>query len=172
MSTCTHDSPVGPLTLVADGDRLVGCYFSNHPLAIDHELGRDPVPRAPNAVLDRTRRELDDFFAGRLERFTVAVNPPGTDFQRRVWGALRKIPYAQTVSYGHIAKQIASPAAARAVGAANGKNPICIVIPCHRVIGASGSLTGFGGGLDRKRFLLALERGGPRYREIATLISP
>src|SRR5260221_8278657 len=103
MSTCTHDSPVGPLTLVTDGSNLTGCYFANHPFSIDHKAGRAEVPRARDPLLDRACRELDDFFAGRLERFTVAVNPPGTDFQRRVWRALRKIPYGKTVSYGHVA---------------------------------------------------------------------
>lgn len=94
--------------------------------------------------VDGLGRELDQFFAGRLKNFTIPVAPRGTDFQRRVWNALQKIPYGRTVSYGAIAKQIDAPAAVRAVGAANGANPICIIIPCRRVIGANGSLTGFG----------------------------
>ena len=112
-----------------------------------------------DAVLDAARRQLDAYFAGRLKLFDLPLAPRGTDFQRRVWRALTQIPYGRTMSYGAIAKNIGEPVAARAVGAANGANPICIIIPCHRVIGADGSLTGFGGGLDRKKFLLGLERG-------------
>jgi methylated-DNA-[protein]-cysteine S-methyltransferase len=155
MNVIVHSSPVGALALVSEGDQLIGCYF---------DKGEEPAAakraaRKRDAVLEQTRRELDQFFAGRLKKFTIPVAPRGTDFQRRVWDALQTIPYGRTVSYGAIAEQIDAPAAVRAVGAANGANPICIIIPCHRVIGANGSLTGFGGGLHRKRFLLGLERG-------------
>jgi len=179
LHTQIHESPVGALTLVADAGRLVGCYFANHPAAIAAAsvaattapvgvafgpIGLSPLATpAPlegpedAAVLDRARRELDDFFARRRRTFNLPVDPRGTPFQRRVWRALCEIPHGHTVTYGHIARVIGAPAAVRAVGAANGKNPICIIIPCHRVIGASGALTGFGGGLPRKRFLLDLE---------------
>ncbi|MGH8576139.1 MAG: methylated-DNA--[protein]-cysteine S-methyltransferase [Gammaproteobacteria bacterium] len=155
MNMLTHDSPVGPLTLVSEEGKLVGCFFANHDLARKKQAAKGPR----DAVLDQARKELDGFFAGRLKKFTLTLAPRGTEFQRRVWKALQAIPYGRTASYGGIAKQIGVPAAMRAVGAANGQNPICIIIPCHRVIGANGSLRGFGGGLDRKRFLLGLERG-------------
>ena len=179
MHTQIHESPVGALTLVADAGRLVGCHFSNHPTAIAAArvaataapagVACWPIGVAPlatpgpledpedAAVLDHTRRELDDFFARRRRTFSLPLDPRGTPFQRRVWRALCDIPHGRTVSYGHIARVIGAPAAVRAVGAANGRNPICIIIPCHRVVGASGALTGFGGGLPRKRFLLDLE---------------
>jgi methylated-DNA-[protein]-cysteine S-methyltransferase len=161
MNTIIHHSPVGPLTLTSDGASLIAVEF-------DRRKEFDPKAKtrgtrngsaSPDAVLDSARRQLDAYFAGRLKSFDLPLAPCGADFQRRVWKALTRIPYGQTTSYGAIAKEIGAPSAARAVGAANGANPICIIIPCHRVIGADGSLTGFGGGLDRKRFLLALERG-------------
>lgn len=159
MTTAIHHSPVGPLTITVDGDALVGVWFpgaDGAPLVTTGKGSRAPL-------LDSVRRELDEYFAGTRRRFTVPVAPLGTPFQRRVWSALQTIPYGQTTSYGAIATQIGSPSAVRAVGAANGANPIPIIIPCHRVIGANGSLTGFGGGLDRKRFLLDLERGVPSF---------
>jgi methylated-DNA-[protein]-cysteine S-methyltransferase len=113
-------------------------------------------------VLDGVRRELDSYFAGRLTRFATPVAPDGTPFQRRVWTALCNIPYGRTVSYGELARTIGADKAVRAVGAANGANPIAIIVPCHRVIGANGSLTGFGGGLPIKRALLDLEQGKRR----------
>jgi methylated-DNA-[protein]-cysteine S-methyltransferase len=153
MKAVVHPSPVGGLTLVSNGDALVVCAFEGR------EVVDGATRRGPDAVLDLARRELDAFFAGALTAFTVPVGPAGTPFQERVWSALRTIPYGATRSYGQIAAQIGAREAVRAVGAANGANPIAIIIPCHRVIGANGSLTGFGGGLDRKRFLLELERG-------------
>ena len=104
-------------------------------------------------------RQLGAYFAGELTRFDLELKPDGTPFQRMVWTALRAIPYGQTVTYGELAARLGAPGSSRAVGLANGKNPISIVVPCHRVIGADGSLTGYGGGLPRKRFLLDLERG-------------
>ena len=171
MRTLIHDSPVGPLTLIADAGKLVGCYFANHPASIaaaaDDDASaagappREAVAAAQDAedvaLLARTRHELDGFFARARQTFSVPIDPRGTPFQRRVWSALAAIPHGRTVSYAYIARAIGAPAAVRAVGAANGKNPICIIIPCHRVVGASGALTGFGGGLPRKRFLLDLE---------------
>ncbi|HSA57521.1 MAG TPA: methylated-DNA--[protein]-cysteine S-methyltransferase [Gemmatimonadaceae bacterium] len=154
MNTIVHPSPVGGLTLVSEAGALVACEFEGR--TDSRSMRRHD---GPDPVLDLARRELDAFFAGTLREFTVPVDPRGTDFQRRVWSALRAIPYGKTTSYGAIAVQVGAPDAVRAVGAANGANPIPIIIPCHRVIGANGSLTGFGGGLERKRFLLELERG-------------
>ena len=159
MNVVVHPTPVGPLHLASDGASLVACEFEGYERGIAHRVLRERTASAADAVIDLARRELDAFFEGRLRAFTVPVAPRGTDFQRKVWSALREIPYGETWSYGALAKRIGSPAAVRAVGAANGQNPVCIVVPCHRVIGADGSLTGFGGGLPRKRYLLALERG-------------
>jgi methylated-DNA-[protein]-cysteine S-methyltransferase len=157
MTTVIHDTSVGPLTLTSEGGALVGVWFPGSEGAPARTGGHG----ARDLLLDAVRRELDEYFAGTRRRFTVPVAPRGTPFQLRVWSALQAIPYGQTTSYGAIAAQVGSPTAVRAVGAANGANPIPIIIPCHRVIGANGSLTGFGGGLDRKRFLLDLERGVP-----------
>lgn len=147
-----YESPIGILTLASNGAALTQLEFPNgkYPLR-QFAVGSD-------AILDQARRELDAYFARRLRAFTVDVAPQGTDFQRRVWEALRTIPYGDTRSYAQQARAIGAPAATRAVGAANGRNPIPIIIPCHRVIGSNGALTGFGGGIERKQFLLALER--------------
>jgi methylated-DNA-[protein]-cysteine S-methyltransferase len=155
VKTIAYESPVGILTLTSDGRAMTGLWFEGR-----GEKG-DDTEQSRDRILDRACRELDRYFEGRLTEFTVPVDPQGTAFQRRVWGALRTIPYGVTKSYGDIARKIGSEAAVRAVGAANGANPVAIIIPCHRVIGANGSLTGFGGGLDRKRFLIDLERGVP-----------
>jgi len=152
------DSEVGPLTLVAEEGSLVGLYMDlqRHRPADDKlgELdGRGRRAEPFKAAAD----QLDAYFAGTLTRFTLPLAPRGSDFQQRVWKALQEIPYGQTVSYGELAERVGSPGGARAVGLANGRNPIGIVIPCHRVVGTSGSLTGYGGGLDRKKRLLDLE---------------
>ncbi|MGH9505986.1 MAG: methylated-DNA--[protein]-cysteine S-methyltransferase [Terriglobales bacterium] len=112
---------------------------------------------AARRILRATRRQLEEYFAGRRKHFDLPLAPEGTEFQLRVWAELRKIPWGETISYGELARRIGAPTAARAVGAANGANPIPIVIPCHRVIGSTGQLTGFGGGLETKARLLALE---------------
>ncbi|MBL8559689.1 MAG: methylated-DNA--[protein]-cysteine S-methyltransferase [Hyphomonadaceae bacterium] len=149
-----HESPVGPLTLVSDGAALAGVYFESQ------KHGAPPAgPRGSDKIIDGARKQLDAYFAGKRTSFDVPLAPKGTAFQTRVWHALTKIPYGETTSYGAIANAIGSPKAVRAVGAANGRNPIPIIIPCHRVIGANGSLTGFGGGMARKELLLDLERG-------------
>jgi methylated-DNA-[protein]-cysteine S-methyltransferase len=149
-----HESPVGRLTLVSDGAALAGVYFESQ------KHGSPPAgPRGTDRIIDAARKQLDSYFAGRRKTFDVPLRPVGTAFQTRVWDALTKIPYGETRSYGAIAQAIGSPKAVRAVGAANGRNPIPIIIPCHRVIGADGSLTGFGGGMGRKELLLDLERG-------------
>lgn len=152
MISCIHDSPVGPLTLHSDGAALTGVEFDNpkHPLA--------PSPPGEDDVLAEARRQLDAYFAGRLRAFSLPTRAKGTAFQQRVWAELAKIPFGVTRSYGALAAAIGNPNASRAVGLANGRNPISIVVPCHRVIGANGALTGFGGGVDRKHFLLELEQ--------------
>lgn len=149
-------SPAGPLLLAGDRDGL-------HVLA----FGAGPRPRAiepswlPDTagVLNGVRSELDQYFAGRLKRFATPVVFDGTPFQNQVWRELCRIPYGETISYLELANRIKNPKAVRAVGLANGANPIAIIVPCHRVIGANGSLTGFGGGLPAKRALLELEKG-------------
>lgn len=156
MISAVHQSPVGELTLYSDGVALTGIEFE------DPKYPLEPAPRGDDKILGQARRELDAYFAGKLTAFNVALAPRGTPFQQQVWTALRKIPYGATRSYGQQAQAIGSPKASRAVGLANGKNPIPIIVPCHRVIGASGSLTGFGGGLERKKFLLDLEQGAVR----------
>lgn len=152
MISATYDSPVGPLTLHSDGAAITGVEFDQpkYPLP--------PSPRGEDGVLAQTRRELDLYFAGKLKAFRVPLAPRGTPFQERVWAALRAIPYGVTRTYGEQAAAIGSPKAFRAVGLANGKNPISIIVPCHRVIGADGGLTGFGGGMARKQFLLQHEQ--------------
>jgi methylated-DNA-[protein]-cysteine S-methyltransferase len=154
----TIDSPIGPLLLAGDRASLRHLAFVR-----EGEPAPDEGWHADTrGALDGVCRELDAYFAGRLTRFETAVAPEGTDFQRRVWQALCGIPYGRTVSYGELARHIGAERAVRAVGAANGANPIAIIIPCHRVIGANGSLTGFGGGLPMKRALLDLEQGKRR----------
>jgi methylated-DNA-[protein]-cysteine S-methyltransferase len=151
-----HPSAVGELMLVADEDALTGMHFMR---------GRQPpAPQAAwvmsrsHPVLQQAQDELDAYFRGRLRRFTVPLAPQGTAFQLRAWDALARIPFGETRTYGEQAVSIGQPSATRAVGMANGRNPIGIIIPCHRVIGAGGALTGFGGGLEAKRYLLALEQ--------------
>ncbi len=155
------DSPIGPLTLVAADGMLTGLYLdAPRSGSARHEPGADVLgpPADPSSEpFSVAADQLAAYFAGRLTEFTLPLAPVGTPFQRRVWAGLREIPYGETWSYGQLAGKIGSPAAARAVGLANGRNPIAVVIPCHRVIGSDGSLTGYGGGLDRKRYLLNLE---------------
>lgn len=143
----------GTLVLAGDGRRLQHLNFINgrHPLHIEADWRQDPAPFA------EVRQQLNDYFAGRRRAFDIALDPAGTPFQMRVWAALKEIPYGRVVSYQWVAERIGAPAAVRAVGAANGRNPISIIVPCHRVIGKSGGLTGYGGGLDLKRRLLQLE---------------
>ena len=155
-------SPVGPLLLGADDDHLRLIWFSTP----RHPLPRSvAIERGDNAVLRETGAQLEAYFTGRLRAFDLPLQPVGTAFQREVWSTLAQIPYGQTWSYGEVARCIGKPRAVRAVGAANGRNPLPIVLPCHRVIGADGSLTGFGGGLPTKRFLLMLE-GAPPGRDL------
>jgi methylated-DNA-[protein]-cysteine S-methyltransferase len=151
----TLDSPIGELLLLGDDHALRGLYMQH---------GRKPIDVAPtwerdDAPFGDVIAQLEEYFAGERTEFDVALEMEGTDFQSRVWNALRAIPYGQTISYGELARRIDQPTAARGVGMANGSNPIAVIVPCHRVIGADGSLTGYGGGVERKRLLLDLERG-------------
>jgi methylated-DNA-[protein]-cysteine S-methyltransferase len=149
----TIDSPIGPLTLAGRGSTLTNLRMVDQ----TYEPNRAGWSLDPAAFTDVVE-QLDAYFAGELADFDIELDLRGTEFQRRVWTALLTIPYGETRSYGEIAAQIGAPGSARAVGLANGHNPIAIIVPCHRVIGASGSLTGYGGGLDRKRTLLELEK--------------
>lgn len=147
------DSPVGPLTLAGDGTTLMHLRMSDQ----THEPDRTNWTPAASGAFAEAVEQLAAYFAGELTEFDVDLELAGTAFQHRVWAALQTIPYGQTRSYGDIAAQIGSSGAARAVGLANGRNPISIIVPCHRVIGAAGAMTGYGGGINRKRMLLALE---------------
>jgi methylated-DNA-[protein]-cysteine S-methyltransferase len=152
------ESMLGPLTIVAE-DGQIRCLYMDlqRHRPVDDELG-EPEPRGRDAApFKAAADQLDAYFEGERTTFDLPLAPLGSEFQQRVWAALQEIPYGQTESYGEVAERIGSPGAARAVGLANGKNPIGILIPCHRVVGANGSLTGYGGGLDRKRQLLDLE---------------
>jgi methylated-DNA-[protein]-cysteine S-methyltransferase len=151
-----HESPVGPLTLIGDDRALTGLHFEGWAHGLDASR-RDP--EAP--PLAAAAAQLDEYFAGERREFDLALDLDGTEFQRAVWDELRRIPYGETISYGEQARRLGRIERVRAVGAANGRNPISIIVPCHRVIGANGSLTGYGGGLDRKRALLALEGSAP-----------
>jgi methylated-DNA-[protein]-cysteine S-methyltransferase len=149
----THPSPLGDLLLTSDGRALTGLHMD----ASRHPPARDGGWVSAEEPFEEARRQLDEYFAGRRTRFDLELAPGGTAFQRQVWAALQEIPYGETRSYLDIARRLGSPKAVRAVGGANGRNPIAVVIPCHRVIAADGSLGGYGGGLDRKRLLLDLE---------------
>jgi len=146
-------SPIGDLLVVAHGEALVRVEM------LPWDDASDPATMTPDdtGVLASAREQLDAYFTGTRTDFDLPLEPRGTPFQRRVWDALLEIPYGETWSYGRLAAHVGDPKLSRAVGAANGRNPIPIVIPCHRVIGAGGRLVGYGGGLDRKRHLLALE---------------
>ena len=164
MTTTIHfrtvGSPVGPLTLAGHGDTLTNLRMVDQSHEPDR-AGWEPDDDAfPDAV-----EQLAEYFAGERTNFDLDLELAGTEFQRRVWAALQTIPYGETRSYRDIAEQVGAPTGFRAVGLANGHNPIGIIVPCHRVIGATGSLTGYGGGLDRKRLLLELEMS----RTVATL---
>ena len=151
------DSPVGPLTLVATNGVLAGVYMDEQRhRPVEETFGpRDDTQSAE--VIE----QLEAYFAGELRDFDVPLALEGTEFQRRVWTELQRIPYGETTTYGELAERLGRPSAARAVGLANGKNPISIIVPCHRVIGSTGNLTGYGGGLPRKRYLLSFEKGEP-----------
>src|SRR5215211_6284820 len=159
----TIDSPIGELLLVGDEERLCGLYMQE---------GRTRMAvrsywREADEPFADAREQLGQYFAGERTEFDLPLATQGTDFERSVWAELERIPYGQTTSYGEIARRIGRPERARAVGAANGRNPISVIVPCHRVIGADGSLTGFGGGMSAKAWLLDHERG-----QVQLAISP
>ena len=146
----THlESPLGGLAVIASDEAI---------LAIEFDALPEPDDARGHPLLERARTQLEEYFAGRRTTFDLPLAPDGSDWQRCVWRALQTIPFAETTSYAEIAERVDRPKSARAVGAANSKNPIAIVIPCHRVIGADGSLTGYAGGMDKKRWLLTHER--------------
>ena len=151
-------SPVGLLTLVASEHGLAAILWpDDRPGRVRLDIA-DEVPDHP--VLQETERQLAEYFAGRRTEFDLPLDPSGTPFQQKVWSALRSIPFGETRTYAEVATQIGHPGAARAVGAASGRNPLSIVAPCHRVVGTGGELTGFAGGLEVKARLLAFERAG------------
>ncbi|MCW5625502.1 MAG: methylated-DNA--[protein]-cysteine S-methyltransferase [Burkholderiales bacterium] len=162
------ESPLGELLLTADGRNLTGVHFVNEKhvpvIAPDWQLDPDLT------VFDAVRAQLREYFAGGRTAFDLPLAPVGTPFQQSVWRALRAIPYGVTATYGEIARSLGQPTASRAVGAANGRNPISIVVPCHRVIGTDGTLTGYAGGLHRKQALLALElKSGSLFADGASI---
>ncbi len=145
-------SPLGELVLTASETALTGVYFEN-----SHYVPRPESQGGSSAVLEQACHQLTEYFAGLRRAFDLRLDAAGSAFEHRVWDALRTIPYGTTTSYGELARRLGDPRATRAVGAANGKNPIPIIVPCHRVVGARGELTGFGGGLERKVWLLEHE---------------
>ena len=155
MLFTTFDSPVGELLLSGDGQALHGLYMQEGrtAAAIQADWQQDD-----DAFAD-VRAQLEEYFDGRRTDFDLPLTMAGSEFQRRVWRALQGIPYGETISYGEQARRLGPPATPRNVGATNGRNPISIIVPCHRVVGSDGSLTGYGGGLERKRMLLDLEAG-------------
>lgn len=156
-STVIESTPVGPIIVLATDTSVRAVLFGEEDAARVRTDGTG-VPDDDHPVLVEARRQLEEYFAGDRLDFDLPLDPVGTPFQMQVWQTLRGIPYGSTISYGEQAKRLGDPNKARAVGAANGRNPISIVVPCHRVVGANGSLTGFGGGLDAKAWLLDHER--------------
>ncbi|CAM5458774.1 methylated-DNA--[protein]-cysteine S-methyltransferase [Streptomyces griseorubiginosus] len=153
------DSPYGPLTLVADDGVLCGLYMTDQ----RHRPPEESFGESDGSPFGEAEEQLDAYFAGELKEFTLELRLHGTAFQTAVWRELRRIPLGETHSYGQLADALGNPGASRAVGLANGKNPIGIIVPCHRVVGADGGLTGYGGGLERKRRLLDFERGASLF---------
>ena len=153
ITTTTMESPVGTLTLTARDGRLTRLHMDGQ----RHAPAGSPDGERDDAGLAPVVEQLEAYFAGSREAFDVPLDLAGTEFQRSVWAGLLEIPYGETMSYGELARRVGRPGASRAVGLANGRNPVAIIVPCHRVIGADGKLVGFGGGLRRKRWLLELE---------------
>ncbi|MFE3038109.1 methylated-DNA--[protein]-cysteine S-methyltransferase [Streptomyces canus] len=153
------DSPYGPLTLVADDGVLCGLYMTDQ----RHRPPEETFGTPDDGWSKETEDQLTAYFKGELKEFTLELRLHGTPFQRTVWEELRRIPHGETRTYGELAEALGSPKASRAVGLANGRNPIGIIVPCHRVVGADGSLTGYGGGLERKQRLLDFERGAALF---------
>ena len=151
----TFNSPQGEMLLVATDDGVAGIYFTGQKYfpKKEKEWRRDP----DHALLKQAKRELAEYFAGKRRSFSVALDPDGTPFQRSVWKSIAKVAFGKTLTYGELAKRTGHPGSARAAGAATGRNPIGIIVPCHRILGSGGALTGYAGGLHRKRALLELE---------------
>ena len=148
------DTPIGPLSLLSDGAALLAVFFDRHAGAPDHNLRE----LGPDEITHTAAAQLEEFFARQRRDFELPLRAEGTAFQRAVWTALHTIPFGETITYAELALRVGRPKAARAVGAANGKNPLSILVPCHRVIGANGALTGYAGGVENKRKLLEFER--------------
>jgi methylated-DNA-[protein]-cysteine S-methyltransferase len=159
----TIDSPIGTITLIADESSLVEIRLPNE--RSPSTTAADDAAATGHPVLDRAATQLEEYFAGEREEFDVPLAPRGTEFQLAAWQALRTIPYGDTVSYGEQARRLGDRNLARAVGAANGRNPLPIIVPCHRVVGANGHLTGFGGGIECKAWLLDHERAVRQRRD-------
>lgn len=157
VTTTTVESPLGPLTMVARGARLVSLEMQGQAHAREVPIAAVADDRAFSSIAT----QLEEYFAGHRKHFDIELGLEGSTFQLRVWEELSRIPYGHTISYGQLAARVGRPGAARAVGLANGRNPVAIIVPCHRVIGADGNLTGYGGGLWRKEFLLGLEGAHP-----------
>ena len=159
------DSPLGPLTAVENDAGLAGLYMAVHKRRPARETMGGPVSASGSPVLAATAAQLGEYFSGCLRKFSLPLAPAGSAFQHRVWAALRQIPYGGLRSYGQLAAMLGDPSMAQAVGAANGRNPISIIVPCHRVVGSDGSLVGYAGGLERKQFLLELENPSRTHTE-------
>ena len=144
-----YDAPIGTMIIISNGDAII---------EIDHVNHEELMTSNPDELCQLATKQLDEYFVGKRTSFDLPLQPKGTDFQLKAWVALTTIPYGETISYGEQAKRMDNPKAVRAVGGANGKNPFSIVVPCHRVIGANGTLTGYTGGMNRKEWLLDFER--------------
>jgi methylated-DNA-[protein]-cysteine S-methyltransferase len=166
----TFESPVGELLLLSDGSSVTGLHMQDG--LRPGVLGDARRWEGDSGPLGAAGEQLAEYFAGERTQFDLPLAAAGTPFQRRVWAELRAIPYGQTASYGELARRIGSPTASRAVGMANGRNPISIFVPCHRVIGAGGTLTGYAGGVERKRYLLDLEAGSQPLTRAPAVASP
>jgi methylated-DNA-[protein]-cysteine S-methyltransferase len=154
---CRRETPLGTVRMAARGGALVGMWFDGQ--KYDARAGDDWREAPDDPVLREAARQLDEYFAGERARFDLALAPDGTPFQQRVWRAVAEVPAGATTSYGEIARRLGCPRSVRAVGAAIGRNPLIVVVPCHRILGAGGALTGYAGGLERKVALLKLEGG-------------
>lgn len=158
MLSYMFKSKIGPLYLQEENGKLIRLGFAPLPAAPEQEQsGGSLQAKAPSKLMQEVQQQLEAYFAGKLKKFALPLNPAGTPFMQLVWQALTRIPYGSTTNYKAVAESIGKPGASRAVGMANNKNPIAIIIPCHRVIGANGKLVGYAGGMDRKKALLALE---------------
>ena len=160
LTKCTFDSPIGPLTLVASESHLVGLLFENDENRFE---SASSVSSSRSFILSLAETQLTEYFSGNRKTFEIPFELVGTDFQKKAWLGLLQIPYAQTLSYQEQSERIGHPKAVRAVGSANGQNPISIILPCHRVIGKNGSLTGYGGGLEAKKWLLDFESSAQNF---------